>query len=126
MRLCGAIDVPRSSFYEWLQRVPSVRAIEDAQLLRPLRKAFAAHQGVHGSPRLKQAFDRMGKPCGRHRVARLVRENGLVAKQARRFRPQPGRAAHYQVPNRLLEREPATRKRDVWVRDYTYIHTRRG
>lgn len=118
--------MPRSSFYEWLQRVPSVRAIEDAQLLRPLRKVFAAHRGIYGSPRLKRAMDAMGYPCGRHRVARLMREHGLVARQARRFRPRPGRAAHYQVPNWLLERGPATRKGEVWVGDYTYIHTRRG
>ncbi|MCC5860244.1 MAG: IS3 family transposase [Ectothiorhodospiraceae bacterium] len=125
-RLCNAMEVPRSSFYEWLGRPPSVRAIEDAQLLRPLRKAFAAHRGVYGSPRLKRALDAMGHRCGRHRVARLMREHGLVAKQARRFRPRPGRAAQYQVPNRLLERGPATRRGEVWVGDYTYIHTRRG
>lgn len=71
-------------------------------------------------------LDEMGYPCGRHRVARLMRENGLVAKQARRFRPRPGRAAQYQVPNRLLERGHATRKGDVWVGDYTYLHTRQG
>ena len=124
--MCEALGVPRSSFYEWCQRVPSLRRIEDAQLLRPLRKAFAAHRGVYGSPRLKRALDAMGYPCGRHRVARLMREDGLVAKQARRFRPRPGRAAQYQVPNHLLDRGPATRKGDVWVGDYTYIHTRRG
>lgn len=125
-RLCAALGVPRSSFYEWSQRMPSVQAIEDAVLLKPIRQAFVANRGIYGSPRIKQALDAMGYPCGRHRVARLMREDGLVARQAKKYRPRPGRAAQYQVPNRLLEQGPARRRGEVWVGDYTYIHTQRG
>ncbi|MCS4503964.1 IS3 family transposase [Arhodomonas aquaeolei] len=125
-RLCDALGLARSSFYEWSRRVPSAHALEDALLLKPIRRAFSANRGIYGSPRIKQVLDAMGYPCGRHRIARLMRENGLVARQARRFKPRPGRAAHYQVPNRLLARGPAGRRGEVWVGDYTYIHTQRG
>lgn len=118
--------MPRSSFYEWLGRPPSLRAIEDAQLLTVIRREFAAHRGIYGSPRLKVALESRGYPCGRHRVARLMRRGGLVARQARRFRPRPGRAAQYQVPNHLLDRGPAGQPGEVWVGDYTYIRTPSG
>ncbi len=124
--MCEALEVPRSSFYEWLGRIPSLRAIEDAQLLTVIRQEFAAHRGLYGSPRLKVAVENRGYACGRHRVARLMREDGLVARQARRFKPRPGRAAQYQVPNRLLEQGPAPQAGEVWVGDYTYIHTPSG
>ena len=106
--------------------MPSVQAIEDAVLLKPIRRAFSATGGINGSPRIKQTLDAMGYPCGRHRVARLMREDELVARQAKRYRPRPGRAAQYQVPNRLLEPGPAGRRGEVWVGDYTYIQTQRG
>ena len=64
----------------------------------------------------------MGEVCGRHRVARLMREHNIVAKMSRRF----GKHSHrhhllWEPRNLLLDREPVTESNQVWVCDVTFI-----
>ena len=44
--LCRVLDVSPSGYYAWLQQPLSNRAQEDARLLRLIRAAFVASQGV--------------------------------------------------------------------------------
>ena len=46
-RLCGALGVSRSGFYDWLSRPESRHAVEDRELLRQIRDlAFAGAPGI--------------------------------------------------------------------------------
>jgi len=73
------------------------------------------------------ALNEAGIPCGKHRVARLRREAGIVAKREARFRVT---VEHHQTPQAapdLLNRQfqaPAPDR--VWVGDMTFIRTREG
>ena len=63
-----------------------------------------------------------GIKCGRNRVARLMRENGIVAKMARRFKKHLHKHEQYRsTTNLLLDREPTSAKNQVWVGDVTFI-----
>ena len=71
-----------------------------------------------------------GVRIGQKRVARLMREDGLVARRTRRFVHTTDRAhPHAIVPN-LLARDfaiaPTRALNRVWVCDVTYIPTRSG
>ena len=82
-----------------------------------------------GSPRLTVALRRVSEPCGRHRVARLMRLAGLRARQKRRFRPRTTDSRHLCpiAPNHLAARtEPPARPGEVWQADITYIATKEG
>ena len=105
------------------------RARDNARLEHKARELFEASGRTYGSPRLAVALRRAGEPCGRHRVARLMRKAGLRARQKRRFRPRTTDSRHLCpiAPNHLAERpEPPTRPGEVWQADITYVATKEG
>jgi putative transposase len=66
-----------------------------------------------------------GYVCGRHRVARIMRENGLQAKMARRFKYHRHRDWLFaKTPNLLLDQPHASAPNQVWVGDVSYIRVR--
>jgi putative transposase len=123
-RLCSALAVSRSGYYDWARRTPSRRSRSDAVLLSRLRLLFGQKRKRYGSPRLKELLKREGFSCSRKRVARLMQQDGLRALPRRRRRRglvAPGPAA----PN-LLQRQFAPGGREAWVADLTYIRCLEG
>lgn len=55
----------------------------DTELAQQIQAAYAANRGVYGSPRLHVELQEQGMRCSRKRVARLMREMGLVARRVR-------------------------------------------
>ena len=89
--LCRVLEVAPSGYYEWLQQPMSNRAQEDARLLRLIRASFTASHGTYGAPRVFLDLCEAGETCSKHRVARLMRENGLRALHGYRTRRWVGR-----------------------------------
>jgi len=126
-RLCRVLGVRRSSYYAWRQRPVSRRAREDQRLLGKIREVHAAHREHYGADKTWHELRERGERCGRHRVARLRRENGIEAKRMRRFR----RKYDYDklappAPNRLQQRFAVARPDTVWVADTTFLTTAQG
>lgn len=125
-RLCRLVAVSPSGYYAWRQRQPSARQQEDEGLLGLIRTAFASGRGVYGYRRV-HAQVRRTRPCGRDRVARLMRQAGLRAKTRRPFRattqPRPDRPV---APNRLAQDFLATTVNQKWAGDITAIPTDEG
>ena len=127
--LCAAFDVSRAGFYSWRQRGPSARDYEDATLGEEIGTLFARHRRTYGSPRLHRALRRAGHACGRHRVARIMRDRGIVGRGRGRRRPGTTDSDHEQpiAPNRLGQREaPVERPNEAWAADITYVPTDEG
>ena len=82
--MCRLLDVAPSGYYEWLKQPISNRAQEDTRLLRLIRASFKASQGIYGAPRVFLDLREAGETCSKHRVARLMRENGLRAQHGYR------------------------------------------
>ena len=69
---------------------------------------------TYGSPRVHAELKERGYRCGRHRVARLMRANGIEAKMKRRFITNPGRHEFYEgTGNQLLDRGPVSSVNEV-------------
>jgi putative transposase len=85
-RLCKVLDVSPSGYFAWKNRSASARQREDLVLLAHVRSAFTLSHETHSSPRMTHELREQGLAAGRRRVARLMRENGLKARQPRRFR----------------------------------------
>ena len=49
-RLCELVEVPRSSFYAWVNRRPSARDIADGELLETIRDIYQRSRGTYGVP----------------------------------------------------------------------------
>src|SRR6478735_3191064 len=85
-RLCRVLGVSQSGYFAWKRRPACRRPHEDRVLLAHVRSAFALSNGTYGSPRMTRELRGDGLPVGRRRTARLMRENGLRARQKRRFK----------------------------------------
>jgi putative transposase len=75
-----------------------------------------------------QALKQEGIPCGRHRVARLRREAGIVALRRRRY-VRTVQARHHEpatIPNRLNQQFAVSAKNRVWAADFTFVPTGTG
>jgi len=113
--------VTRSGYYAWRGREPSRHARQDERLLGRIRAVFEASEGTYGSPRIHAALQTAGLRVGCKRVARLMRQTGLVARSARIYRRTPGTRRFFAaIPNRVLELN-TTAPGQVWVGDVTYL-----
>jgi putative transposase len=117
--LCRVAGVSRSSFYAWRGRGPSARAVANTELVGEIREIHENSRRTYGAPRVWGQLRRNGRRVGRHRVARLMRTEGLVGAHARRRWRKGRHPAMVPAPD-LLEREftaPAPDRR--WVADIT-------
>ena len=65
--------------------------------------------------------------CGKHRVERLMRKDGLQARRRRCFRVTTRSASGHPVaPNHLNRQFSVSELDTVWVGDMTYVWTREG
>lgn len=78
--MCRVLAVSPSGFYAWRKRAPSAHAIADERLLLNVRVAFARNAGRYGSPRILRDLRDERIRVGKKRVARLMRQDGLVAR----------------------------------------------
>ncbi len=129
-RLCRAVGASVSGFYAWLRAIPAVRARAEAEatLRGHVGRVFAARRGVYGSPRVHAELRREGRRHSRRRVARLMREMGLVARRGRRRTPRTTDSRHdLPVAPNLLGRHFAAERPDaVWLADISYPPTDEG
>ena len=126
--MCRVLDVSPSGYYAWRERPPGQRELANRELLKHMREVFADSRQTYGSSRIQAALQRRGIACGRNRVARLMRKQGIAAKQRRRRHPvttqrQPGDPV---APN-LLDRDfSAEKPNEKWAGDITFIDTAQG
>ncbi len=124
--LCEALLVSRSGYYDWLRRrqAPGPRQRENAVLRQRIREEFLLSRQTYGSPRLARA---LGCRTSRNRIARLMRQERLWARQRSKYRVPTTDSRHADpiAPNRLLGLKP-TQLNQVWVTDATCVLTGHG
>ena len=102
-RLCRVIGVSQSGYFAWRGRPACRRQRDDMVLLAHVRSAFALSNSTYGSPRITRELCDSGLTVGRRRIARLMRDNALRARQKRRFEADHGQ------PSCLADRAEPTR-----------------
>ena len=128
--MCRVLAVSVAGFYAYLKRPASWRAVIDDLLMAHIRLAFAESGETYGAPRMLLELRAVGLPTSTKRVARLMREDGLVARPRTRRRVVTTDSNHADpiAPNRLARAFDVTgvALNRVWVGDITYIPTREG
>ena len=124
--MCRVLGVARAGYYAWLNHPVSDRANEDARLLKLIRTSFIASHGIYGAPRILQDLRERGETCSKHRIARLMRENGLRALHGYRTRHIPAPKPSALIPNLLQRQFTVSRLNEAWLTDITYIRTWQG
>jgi putative transposase len=124
-RLCQVLGVSQSGYFTWRSRPASPRQREDLILLAHIRSAFTLSHETYGSPRMTRELQDKG--IGRRRTARLMRENGLKARQKRRFKRTTDSHHAFPVAPNLLEQDfSAQRPNQKWNADISYVWTSEG
>lgn len=125
--LCKVMAVHPSGYYAWRQQPHSARARDDQRLLGLLKQAWLESGGTYGYRKLTTDMRDLGETCGKHRVARLLRQEGLRSQTGYHRRPgvrggQPAVVA----PNHLKRQFTPDSPNRSWVTDITYIRTHEG
>lgn len=125
--MCRLLNVAPSGYYAWLSKPVSDRAREDRRLLGLIRASFEESQGVYGAPRVFLDLREAGETCSKHRVARLMKENGKRAKGDYRTRRYvAGSKTAELIPNLVKRNFDVSQPNRVWVTDITYVRTWQG
>jgi putative transposase len=127
-RMCQLLGVTRSGYYAWQPDQVSPHTLENQVLVEQIRVEYKTSRQTYGSPRIWASLRGQGSACGRHRVARLMRREGICPPKRHRRYPvttqrQPGVIP---APNRLNQDFSATLANSKWVSDFTYIDTAQG
>ena len=125
--LCRVMKVTRSAYYAWQKRRPSPRQQENETLLVKIRQFFTRSQGTYGSLRILRDLREEGFTCGKHRVAKLMRQASLRAVATPRFRVTTDSKHALPVADNLLNQHFGAAEANVkWVSDITYVWTGEG
>ena len=125
--MCEQLDVSRSGYYASLTRGQSARARDDLKLAVEVAEAHERSRNRYGSPRVQQDLRAQGRRVSRKRVARHMREQGLAARQKRRFRRTTDSNHEFPIaPNLLARQFTASEPNLAWVTDITYVWTVEG
>ena len=119
--LCEAYDVSRSGYASWKRRGPSHHRLRDLELSRGIEMLFGDSKGIYGSPKIHALLKQQGVVTSRHRVARLMQENGLKARCSRIYRNNTKQDRFYASINNQIRERSVTKPNQVWVGDVTYL-----
>ena len=127
VRLCEALNVSANGYYDWRKRSASPRQLENTRLTAKIIDFHEASRKTYGSPRIHADLRAAGERCGVHRVARLMKRQGIVAKTAKRFVVTTHSKSSAPAETDKLQRQfHVRRKNEAWVCDTTFIGTRQG
>ncbi len=127
---CEVLEVSTSGFYDWQARrdgPPTARQRETAALVAAIRTIHDDNYG-YGSPRVHRELIEAGWQVGVNRIARLMRNHGIVGRSGRKPGPTTTRPATVapDIPD-LVQRDFDVDTPDtVWCTDLTYVPTAEG
>ena len=125
--MCRALVVSPAGYYAWRGRPESRRAAANRTLLATIRVLHQDSRQTYGSPSIWQALVHRGERVGEHRVARLMRQDGLRAKTVKKWRATTHSSHGLPVAPNTRQREfTVTQPNRVWAGDITYVWTLEG
>jgi putative transposase len=125
--MCSVLGVSGSGYYAWRKRQPSARERANQELRALIRSLYRKSRETYGYRRIHAGLVNEGALCGRNRVARLMREDGLRPRRRRRYKRTTQSQHNWPVaPNRLAQSFVAERPNEKWLTDITYIPTAEG
>ena len=126
--MCRCLKVSASGYYDWSQRLPSARQLDNQRLLGRIRELHEDSRGTLGAGRMQEDLAEEGESASLNRVARLMAADGLQGWPRPKRRGPRGKPALTPPGVRnLLERDfTALEPETKWVTDITEIKTPQG
>jgi putative transposase len=125
--LCRLLSVSPSGYYASQERPLNERALRDRELAKKVLASHVASKKRYGSPRVHADIKAAGERVARKRIARIMRENKLVARARRRFRTTTDSRHTFPIAPNVLQRNFTANAPDqAWVTDITFLWTKQG
>ena len=125
--MCRALAVSAAGYYAWRSRPESTRSANTRTLLSAIRVIHQESRETYGSPSIWDALLKQGHCVGEHRVARLMRVEGIRAKTVKKWRATTQSDHRFPVAANTLNRQfTVTQPNRVWAGDLTYVWTTEG
>jgi transposase InsO family protein len=128
--MCRVLEVSKAGYYAWVKRPLCERVRHDRVLRAKICEIQRQVKQRYGSPRVRMELTALGFPCGKHRVARLMREAGVPAKRTPRWRSTTDSTHAEPIAPNVVDRQFALAANPqvdrAWAADITYIPTREG
>ncbi len=126
-KMCRALGVSRSGYYGWKKQPQGKRRKAEEELLMEIKESYRKSKGNYGSPRIADDLRDKGLCCGKNRVARIMKVNGIRAKTMKKFKATTNSKHNLPVAENLLNQDfTAASPNAVWVSDITYVATLEG
>ncbi len=121
--MCTLAAVSRAGYYRFCEPGPDTdEADEEESRLRDAIQREVLESRDYGYRRVTRALRDQGWKVNRKRVARLMREDNLLAIRKRRFVPQTTDSGHdFEVAVNVARRLTPTAIDQLWVADITYV-----
>jgi putative transposase len=117
-RMCQLVPVSRASFYRWLAaRAP---AEENVAIRAAIQEIALAHRRRYGYRRVAYELRERGWIVNRKRVARLMREDNLLALRGRKYVATTDSDHDWQVYVNVAAKMRLSAINQLWVADITY------
>ncbi len=125
--LCRVVGVCKSSYHAARKRAPSLHSTVDLALREQIKAIHARHRNAMGGLKTWVMLNRAGVACGKHRVARLRKLDGIEARRKVRFRVMEAHQNTEPAAPDLIQRAfNVAAPNKVWVGDITTLRTREG
>ena len=118
-RMCQMGQVSRAGFYRSLKEQRPVE--EDMEVRSAIQQIALEHRRRYGSRRIAQTLRRGGMVVNRKRVAKIMREDHLLAIQPKAFVVTTDSDHELEVYLNIASRMKLTGINQLWVADITYI-----
>lgn len=125
--MCKVLKISTSGYYGWKTRPLSKKKLFDKYLTTEIQQIHVESRKNYGVIKTWKALRAKGIYCGKHRVARIRKINGIESKRRRRFKITTiSKNTKRIVPNYLNRCFKVTKPNRVWVGDVTFVATRNG
>ena len=122
-RMCYLAQVSRAGFYRSM--VEKMPAEEDMEVRAAIQEIALQHRRRYGYRRITAELRRRGMQVNRKRVARIMREDNLLAIQPRAFVVTTNSDHTLEIYLNLAGRMKLNGINQLWVADITYIRLQR-
>jgi putative transposase len=122
------LQVSKSGYYAWRKRYPSIRELENQELLDEIRRIHQESNRIYGSIKItREINENSDKPVNHKRVERIMQENGIASKTKKKYKATTNSNHNLPVAENILNRDfKASEPGQKMVSDITYIPTEEG